>query len=78
MNLTIKKGEFVTVIGDVGSGKSSFLSALIGDMLSMDKQFYQDLKNNNCDENLLEQVKGHSNSQSDETHIMINGSMCYT
>lgn len=42
MNFTIKKGEFVTVIGDVGSGKSSLLSALIGEMLSCDKQFYFD------------------------------------
>ena len=27
------KGEFVCIIGDVGSGKSSLLSTLIGDML---------------------------------------------
>lgn len=33
INLKIKKGDFVCVIGDVGSGKSSLLSALIGDML---------------------------------------------
>lgn len=29
----VRKGEFVCVIGDVGSGKSSLLSALNGDML---------------------------------------------
>jgi ATP-binding cassette, subfamily C (CFTR/MRP), member 1 len=33
MNLTIKKGEFVCIIGGIGSGKSSLLSSLIGDML---------------------------------------------
>jgi ABC-type lipoprotein export system ATPase subunit len=33
LNLEIKKGEFVCIIGDVGSGKSSLLSALIGDLL---------------------------------------------
>lgn len=33
LNITVKKGEFVCVIGDVGSGKSSFLSAIIGDMI---------------------------------------------
>ena len=27
------KGEFVVVIGDVGSGKSSLLNAIIGDMI---------------------------------------------
>ena len=34
--LTIKQGEFVCIIGDVGSGKSSMLSALIGDMIHAD------------------------------------------
>jgi len=33
LDVKIKKGEFVCLIGDVGSGKSSFLSALIGDLL---------------------------------------------
>lgn len=31
--MKIKRGEFVCVIGDVGSGKSSLLSAIIGDMI---------------------------------------------
>jgi ABC-type lipoprotein export system ATPase subunit len=33
INLKIKKEEFVCIIGDVGSGKSSLLSAMIGDLL---------------------------------------------
>lgn len=33
LDLKVKRGEFVCVIGDVGSGKSSLLSALIGDMI---------------------------------------------
>lgn len=33
INLQIKKGQFVCIIGDVGSGKSSLLSAMNGDML---------------------------------------------
>ena len=33
LQLTIKKGEFVCIIGDVGSGKSSLLQAIIGDMI---------------------------------------------
>ena len=32
LSLDIKKGELVAVIGDVGSGKSSFLYSLIGEM----------------------------------------------
>jgi ABC-type lipoprotein export system ATPase subunit len=36
VNIQIKHGEFVCIIGDVGSGKSSFLNALIGDLLYLD------------------------------------------
>ena len=38
IDLTIKKGEFVCVIGDVGSGKSSLLSAIIGDMIYLPRK----------------------------------------
>ena len=33
IDLQVYRGEFLCVIGDVGSGKSSLLSALIGDMI---------------------------------------------
>lgn len=33
IEFNIKKGEFVCIIGDVSSGKSSLLSALIGDLI---------------------------------------------
>lgn len=33
IDLKVRKGEFICVIGDVGSGKSSLLSAIIGDMI---------------------------------------------
>lgn len=32
LDLEINRGEFVCLIGDVGSGKSSLLSALLGDL----------------------------------------------
>ena len=38
IELKIKKGEFVAIIGDTGSGKSSILSTIIGDMLYLNKQ----------------------------------------
>ena len=33
IELQVKKGEFVCIIGDVGSGKSSILSTIIGDLI---------------------------------------------
>ena len=42
MNVTIKQGEFVCIIGDVAAGKSSLLSALIGDMLPANHTFFND------------------------------------
>jgi len=39
LNLSVKQGEFVCVIGDVGSGKSSLLSTIIGDLLYANPQF---------------------------------------
>ena len=41
INIEIKHGEFVCIIGDVGSGKSSLLSAIIGDMLYVDHKFLE-------------------------------------
>lgn len=35
LELEIKRGQFVCIIGDVGSGKSSLLSSIIGDMLHL-------------------------------------------
>jgi ABC-type transport system involved in cytochrome bd biosynthesis fused ATPase/permease subunit len=40
LNLQIRKGEFVCIIGDVGSGKSSLLSALIGDLLYVSPELF--------------------------------------
>ena len=36
MNINVQKGEFVCIIGEVGSGKSSLLSAILGDMIYLD------------------------------------------
>jgi ABC-type nitrate/sulfonate/bicarbonate transport system ATPase subunit len=37
IELKVKKGEFVCIIGDVGAGKSSILSAIIGDLIPVNK-----------------------------------------
>ena len=39
LSFRVEKGEFVCIIGDVGSGKSSLLSALIGDMLCLPQNY---------------------------------------
>jgi len=33
IDLKVKKGEFVCIIGDVGSGKSNLLNAINGEMI---------------------------------------------
>jgi ABC-type multidrug transport system fused ATPase/permease subunit len=38
IDLKIKQGEFVAIIGEVGSGKTSFIHSLIGDMLFVDPE----------------------------------------
>ena len=33
LDIEIKKGEFVIIIGEIGSGKSSLLNAMLGQLL---------------------------------------------
>ena len=35
LDLEIKKGEFVIIIGEIGSGKSSLLNAMLGQLLNV-------------------------------------------
>lgn len=53
INLNIKHGEFVCVIGDVGSGKSSLLNALIGDLLYLDSDFIEANKDLNVNDKII-------------------------
>jgi len=39
INLEVRKGEFICVIGDVGAGKSSLFSAINGDMIFVPEIF---------------------------------------
>jgi ABC-type nitrate/sulfonate/bicarbonate transport system ATPase subunit len=41
LDLKVKKGEFVCIIGDVGSGKSSLLSAIIEDMIYLPREYIE-------------------------------------
>ena len=45
IDLKIKKGEFVCIIGDVGSGKSSLLNSIIGDLIPMNQSQIRSIMN---------------------------------
>lgn len=47
IDLKIKKGQFVCIIGKVGSGKSSLLNAMIGDLLPVPANILDSYKASN-------------------------------
>ena len=49
LNLKVNKGEFVCIIGDVGAGKSSLFSALIGDLRYLNSDFFEKNEKRKCD-----------------------------
>lgn len=79
MNVTIKHGEFVCIIGDVASGKSSLLSALIGDMLPVNHTFFNDYQEAEMEQVFNEKVLQHSlkERQAHEAPITISQTMSY-
>jgi ABC-type cobalamin/Fe3+-siderophores transport system ATPase subunit len=38
INIKVKKGELVCIIGNIGSGKSSLLQTIIGDLMYIDEK----------------------------------------
>jgi ABC-type nitrate/sulfonate/bicarbonate transport system ATPase subunit len=48
IDLSIKQGEFVCIIGDVGCGKSSLLQAVIGDMMYVSEETIEKLGGNDA------------------------------
>ena len=57
INLDIKKGEFVAVVGEIGSGKSSLISSIIGYMLYVDKDIAFKYKDFQISDSSLSQSK---------------------
>ena len=45
IELEIAKGEFVAIVGEIRSGKSSFLSSIIGDMLYVNEETMNEFEN---------------------------------
>jgi ABC-type polysaccharide/polyol phosphate transport system ATPase subunit len=87
IDLKIKKGQFVCIIGKVGSGKSSLLSALIGDLLPVPKQMVESYKGKDGWEKELSQEEAEAfqsdlvhnqHKQDEEVAVEVNGSIAYT
>lgn len=76
LDLSIKKGEFVCIVGELGSGKSSLLSAMLGDMLYADKDFYQYNKDCNV-EALRDYIVRNSVLQASNAPIKLSGEISY-
>lgn len=57
INLNIKKGEFVCVIGDVGSGKSNLLNAINGEMLHCPKELLEGKENSEFDQKFYDEFQ---------------------
>lgn len=78
INLRIKHGEFVCVIGDVGSGKSSLLNAIIGDLLYLDNEFVEMNKDLDINEKIVSMaVKSYSNKKLTSAPIVLAESVAY-
>eukprot|EP00347_Sterkiella_histriomuscorum_P019725 403340529 len=79
INLEFKHGEFICIIGDVGSGKSSLLSSIIGDLLYLDPSFLNQYRDAQLNEELIEKIKQESAKFIDprDTPIILSEDVAY-
>jgi ATP-binding cassette, subfamily C (CFTR/MRP), member 1 len=75
LDIQIQKGEFICVIGEVGSGKSSLINALLGDMIYMSDDTIGEYQGKKMDDavrhELIEKSKEHKGI------VKIGGSVSY-
>lgn len=63
LEIKIKKGEFVCIIGDVGAGKSSLLNAIIGELMYTTPEFYEKNSQERMNDSLIENLTAHGNEE---------------
>lgn len=87
IDLKLKKGQFVCIIGKVGSGKSSLLNAMIGDLLPVPAKIIESYQGSEGWEKELNQEESESfqsdlihyqNQDGKENAIEVNGTVAYT
>ena len=79
IEITIKKGEFVCIIGDVGAGKSSFLNAIIGELIYTKQTFLDQNSEKTMEDSFIETMTAHGNQEVplQEAPIVISESMSF-
>ena len=85
IKLKVPKGKFVCIIGKTGSGKSSLLSALCGEMLTLPQNLLEHYKGKDDDmDRVLEPEEATAlmddliHNASMKKEIEVNGSVAYT
>jgi ABC-type bacteriocin/lantibiotic exporter with double-glycine peptidase domain len=80
MNVSFEKGKLICVIGDVGSGKSSLLSALLGDLQYLDSRFVEKEQDQDVgSEEVQKKVKKEAQQKATrgQEPILVNQSISY-
>lgn len=75
LNLQIHKGEFICVIGAVGSGKSSLIHALLGDMIYMNKEMIDEYKDSYMNDEVRHEIIERSRNYSSK--VKLGGTVSY-
>jgi ATP-binding cassette, subfamily C (CFTR/MRP), member 1 len=75
LSLKIHKGEFICIIGGVGSGKSSLISALLGDMIYMDQDTINEFQGKKMDDDVRNEIIQRSHKFKGE--VKLGGSVSY-
>lgn len=74
ITLNIEKGEFICIIGEIGSGKSSLINALMADLIYMSNETVKDLEDKEVDRETLQEIFDKSKKQG---VIKFSGSVSY-